>query len=547
MRDLLTAEQVADALGITGARVRQLVVENKLPAPTGYGPKANLWQRSELEAYRVRLAAGKGRVTGQASLLADATDPLRRTRDAVFKPLANRDFHAHVRVWEGAAPEGFRRVVVVSRPVDNGYPDAFIEEIVASVDKEFLNGKGSSAVWFEAYMNPYYGHPFELSNLVMSHGRVDRRAFHRSPYSDPIWIGEDLNDLDRMTGTRVEWWPPRGYTLDSIARWQRDGGQITVVDDRYNLLKLAAAVEILRRVNPSSPEYDVVHGILRAIAPEMSFRDAAPTSDWNNGTATSDESVKWPATMAARLVPARLDEEQRDLMKNVLAGDLTADADQVLEDVRLWLQRVDEFGGPDADGNLAGALITVIATLDPELSLDPWLDGAVPRRFQIIGDTDRRFLDSLTWITGPDIDRVRRRLHRELGDRAQVTYATLPGSKVQVARMVDRDEFAIMWPAAGPWDVTEDTFFVGDLSEGDRPVYLERDGAIVGLVNLSPHHFRDWIWGYRGGVDGLAGAIIHHIRDSLPDADVDSDFVENALTHSRTIALRLHTRDLLRG
>ena len=169
----------------------------------------------------------------------------------------------------------------------------------------------------------------------------------------------------------------------------------------------------------------------------------------------------------------------------------------------------------------------------------------VPRVFDIAGPTDKKFLDGLTWVTGKDIDRSRRQLHHELGVEGEIEYATA-FEKHLVARKPGDDAFAVMWPTRGDTILSDDCSLVGDRSTGDRPVYIEEDGMLVGFLDLGPHHFRDWNWGYPGGVDSLASAIIHHLRDGHPGGEFPRGWIEDFLGYAIEPSMRLDIIDILR-
>lgn len=59
-RELLTTEEVADELDVTPGRVRQLVRDGQLQ-PEDYTPRAHLFRREVVEAYKVAPKPRRGR------------------------------------------------------------------------------------------------------------------------------------------------------------------------------------------------------------------------------------------------------------------------------------------------------------------------------------------------------------------------------------------------------------------------------------------------------------------------------------------------------
>lgn len=545
----MTADQVGEILHVTAARVRQLAAERKIPRPLTFGPRANLWQRSAIEICQTRLASPRKQTTRQSGLLDDVTAPLHRTNDVIL-PLDIRgaSSEVHVRIWQGDAMEGQRTVVVMSRPIGHPYADVNIERIVETIDDQFLAGRGGHALWFEAYLDEAGGRGprFSLANVVFVHGRPERRSWNSSRYQSPVWIEHEIAEIDRVTGTAVEWWPPAAYTAAEIVRWQRDGDLLTVEDDRYELVPLEQALRTLRRIGPDDDQYDLAQHAITYIASDMADKDQLYDLPWDDGT-VSPNAEAWPTRFAARLIPHRLDDEARDLVFTIGRGNAAADLDiQALnDDLLAWLRNVDEFGDK-SNLQLAAAARTILLTLERnEDELSEPAQDPVPRLFDIAGPNDRKFLEALTWVTGEDIDRDRRQLHHEIGVSEDIEYATAPGGNL-VARSPGGDVFVVMWPTRGDTALTATRSLIGDRSTGDRPIYVEEDGKVVGLLNLGPHHFRDWTWGYPSGVDSLASAIIHHVNDEHPSAQVPRAWIEDLLGYSTDPSLRIEIGDILR-
>ena len=547
--DFVTADQVGEMLHVTAARVRQLADERKIPRSLAFGPRANLWQRSAIEVCQSRLSSPRTQMTGQSGLLEDATAPLQRTTDVVF-PLNIRGgtSEVHARIWKGDATEGRRIVVVMSRPIDHPYADVNIERIIETIDDRFLDGRGRDALWFEAYLDEAGGRDprFSLANVVLAYGRPDKRSWNRSRYQKPVWIEQEITEIDRVTGTSVEWWPPAAYRSSEILRWQRDGGFLTVEDDRYELAPLEQALTTLRRINSDEDRYDLAQRAIVYIASDMAIKDQLYGLSWEDGTISAN-AEEWPTRFAARLIPHRLDDEARELVLTISGGNAihNLDLDALNDDLLAWLRDVDEFGDK-TNSDCATAARTVLEVLERNdegvstSALDP-----VPRIFDIAGPNDRKFLDGLTWVTGEDIDRGRRQLHHEIGGSEQILYATATGGHL-VARSPGGNVFAVMWPIIGDSVLSDTGSLVGDRSTGDRPIYIEEEGKIIGLLNLGPHHFRDWNWGYPGGVDSLASAIIHHIRDDHPAATVPRGWIEDVLGYATEPSIRIQISDILR-
>jgi predicted DNA-binding transcriptional regulator AlpA len=550
MRDeYMTADQVGDALSVNAARVRQLADERKIPRPISLGPRANLWQRSAIEVCRTRMSSSRARLTGQSALLEDATSPLQRTNDVLF-PLNFRGStsEVHARIWRGESTEGYRIAVVLSRPIDHPYSDAHIERIVEMIDDRYLSGRGSEAIWFEAYLSEFGGREpqFSLSNLVLSYGRHEVKSWNSGRYRAPVWIEQDVSEIDRISGTNVEWWPPAAYRTEEILRWQRDGGFLTSEIDRYDLEPLERAVAALRGIPSDAPWYEVAQKAIVYIAPDMAVRDQLYGLPWDDGTRPANQEGA-PARFAARLTPRHLNDDLRELVMTISKGSAPEELDlSVLNnELWLWMKEVDEFS-EQSNLELSAALRTVLEVMEQrgEGAMRSPMDP-IPRVFEIAGQCDESFLASLTWVTGEDIDRGRRELHRELGESEQVEYATA-FDEYLVARIPGEKVFAVMWPTHSDLALSEERSLVGDHSVGDRPVYVEEGGRIIGLLALGPHHFRDWNWGYPGGVDDLAGAIMHHALESHPGTKIPRDWIEDFLGYAVGPSMRIEMNDILR-
>jgi predicted DNA-binding transcriptional regulator AlpA len=265
---------VADELGVSPMRIRQMVNEGKLPEPTNLGTRFYVWHRADV-------AAVKAQQTGQASspasgLLRPPAQRLTRVRDELLHVEVWREpLPVHLRVWHGPAPEGRRTVVLLGGASVN----AHLEEIVRAA-AGLLPVSPREAVWF-GYRPGDELRPQEVDNLIWrptsddedrtpsAGGRVRhffrrtapvRRADQVPRYHRPA----SLPEVERIVGSPVEAYPGPAYTPETIEAWQRTGRQVEVVRDSIAFESLLTAATTLHWITPSIHDVERL-GVLNAV------------------------------------------------------------------------------------------------------------------------------------------------------------------------------------------------------------------------------------------------------------------------------------------
>jgi hypothetical protein len=557
--EYLTAQELGERLGVTAARVRQLVDERKLPEPTSFGTRANLWHRSALDAIK---SAGSGApITRQASLLDAAAAPLRQTTDALayFPRGGSEPWQIHVRIFAGDAPEGQRTVVILSRPYDRGYADSFIEQIVEMVDDKYLDGRGLNAVWVEAYLNEDYSVTYEAQNLILAStkhlSRRERREMFDDDtrYSKPIWAPLALNDLDALIGKQLEWWPPVAYTAANIQRWQRHRTQLEVPYDPHELDATTRAFHLLRAT--AGERARIAQTAAATLAARALQIDAGHQGQTDDGTMRPERAGEWPSRWAARLKHRRLTDDERnqlDLMREQAKSTFESSAAlaEAVNALHQWLDEIDEFSdNPDPD--LADAVERAASHLTGHLqhSGDEGRMAAYPksfpRVFTSIGKYDKRYLDSVLWDNSDVESRETRQLAEELEEH-EIDYGRDIVNNT-VARVRNTPRFAVMWPTFPIGSIDDRARIVADGDVGDRPVYIELDDHLVGVLAAHPEQQHDGRnFGYSGGGPATLAIDIAWHFSRLDQIAPPMEWIEDQVDHSDENELSVSVAELRR-
>lgn len=578
--ELVTVSQFAERLGVSTARMRQLVDEGKVPAPERPGAKASVWRESVVNAV---LEARGGGVSVHAALAPAAVLPLRRVFDGLieFEPYPQRQAaEAHVRIWEPSGPDGVT-VVVLGALHGTGGVTHRVEAIAETVRGQLLGPEvdPEQIAWFEYYPGRGLIGRDEVNSVVFRLGKPARRhsGWLRSrpadpvvaPLVDPSWYRCGLAPLERVVGAPVECYPKPAYIRPVIEAWQRGGGRevIEYEHDEYGVHTMMANVRVLDAAPAPAEASGLADDLCHVLVTETAvFLGARPSEQ--PYTDTADKKV-----FAAHLVPTRLTIPEQELFdryqRHTIAGYLPATADDVvkveplLTRARHWMANV----GPDSDTpqpELHAAITAATSTLATRLGhVDPGfelrnLPTVEPQIFNVVGPHDKAYLQQVRWSDQAGSGQRRKRLARELTNDAapQLQYGVDLDGRL-VAYLEDPvyggpPRFAVEWPTLKPpvGRLSDDLVLVADGAPGDRPVYL-RDA--VGTLRPMPATFTSiiggWNFGYGGGGPGT---LVHSISwlieasDQLAEDQVPREWIEDQVRHSSQESLTISIADLRR-
>lgn len=551
----LTASDVAARLGVSVARVRQLVDERKLAEPRKYGTRASLWDIADVRTFQV--VAGGGAITGQASLVTTAMAPLTRTHDVVipvFRPSArSAAWLAHVRVWEGTVEGDPRIVVILARTQDSPYADARIEEIVETVDNRLLGGRGRDAIWVETYLSDTRDRSFEAANLVLTLTdtltRSERRdlLWKKRRYANPIWVPMALHSVDALVGEPVEWWPHGTYSPKSIEAWHRTKTTVEVSPVGTQLQELHVDGHILLDAAAEIGDRDdvVAQAVTHAEA-IAAHRAVEPRHcEWDDGTRPpADYAGEWPTRFAAVLTP------YTPASNDLVALPSLHALERVVDLFQEWIEGlpVDSLAASAAADRVLDLLQTQL--WEHEDATAGAADGAI-RTFAAAGDLDRNYLAQID--TSPGLSSV-----SELGARiaaltdTSVQYGVDPFGNA-VAFSDGGEYFAVRWPThpSSPFPPGGELVSSGVLPDEvavDRPVYVQVDGRITGLLACDPESARlGWSFGYHGSSPlALAADMSRHLTYTQPGVRAPDAWLLDQIQHSDATLLRIRVDDILR-
>jgi len=584
--EFVTAQQAADILKVSAARVRQMPDEGKLPDPIHLGPKANVWLRADVERLAAYSQSG-ATFTAVAELLEPAATPLDRIYDGFIDYPSNfRDelLRLHVRAWRGAAPDGERAVVVLGALSDRlDLVTANLCEIAAIVDREILAGRGGQATWFMYYAGAGAGSTRDqgFENVILEvnspaprfadrwllplFSRPGTRSSSeadsgRGRFDNPHWRSSDIAELERIVGDRVECFPEPAYTETTVNRYLRAGRQTVEVEHDVTFeAQLMGTLARLEAVPMSDPFSRTARLVCPAIASEITTRAESndPSVRWWDGTTPAHGFKRdpWPTLFAARLVPVQRGRRQEEMLSRYEVDrqwpwneERIQQERQLLRDLRLWLEDVDEYGD-HADTGLAEAVEQATQIVEHWLRVaDERALAAdvypthIPRRFRVAGECDRRYLGSITWKSAPVETRAARLLREHIhGDDLRY------GFDVDGQLIIDSPEqeaFVAHWPIVTPENpYPAGSFIIADGAIGSRPVYVEEpDGTLRALPRQPSMIATDWNFGYSGsGPGSLVEAIMRTFaqtegvdRQHLPYA-----WLDDQIRHSDEDSLRI--------
>lgn len=552
--EFITAQQAADILKVSAARVRQLPDEGKLPQPVHLGPKATVYLRADVERLAAYSQSGKT-FTSVAALLTPADRPIDRIYDGFIDyPSSHRSefLRLHVRAWRGVAADGDRLVVVLGALSDRlDLVAANVCQIAEIVDREILSGQGDHAAWFMYYSGS--GSLAErdqgFENIILEvnspsarlgvdrwklpfftrSGRGASVEYHSDSrrFANEHWRASDIRELERVVGDRVECYPEPAYTEMNVNRYLRAGRQMIEVEHDVTFeAQLMGTLARLEAVPMSDPFSRTARQVCAAIASEITTRAESndPAVRWWDGTTPAHGFKRdpWPTLFAARLVPVQRGRMQQEMLSRYEVDrewpwneERIEQEHQLLRDLRLWLEDVDEYGD-HADPGLAEAVEQATQIVEHWLRVaDERALAAdvhpthIPRRFRVAGECDRRYLESIAWKTTPVETREARLLLEHIhGD--DLRYGLDHDGRLVIDSPV-QEVFVVHWPVvapARPYPVG--SFIVADGAIGSRPVYVEEpDGRLRALPRQPSMIATDWNFGYSGsGPGSLVEAIM---------------------------------------
>lgn len=584
--DVMSAAQVASLLGVTAARVRQLVQEEKLPAPQILGQRTQVWRRADVEAIATTLR-DEGAVTAVSRLLAPAATALTRTFDDVLEyptPWGPAG-HAHVRIFTGPAPEGERTVVVVGELSEEVISvHQHMGTIAQLVDERLIGVRGVTAAWFEYYPHlPFGSSPEHHVDNVLLH--VEEPTTRQLPnwrrreaapaqgrrYTSPSWSPSSVTEVERLIGAPLEVYPDEAYVPETIARWQRAGAAVPFTIDPDQLRSRFAALETLEQV----PADALRHPAALAACPEiadtltLSLDLAAHSQSTRTDGTTPKRSLSqdeaWPTVFAAYLepyAPGPLDQQRlASHMSSSTArkreGHALAD---LLHQLLLWELETGQYADTPQP-RLHAAVTTAADVVRFQLSQNA--PEHLPRRralhqprlFEVIGEHDQSYLDSIGFIDDgqtPLYRMLRATLPTDPDAAYHYRYGRDPWNRAVAhahPEASDRQAWmAIDWPGTPPRNIPPGTHLVADGQAGSRPVYLQHPDGRLDLLPRG-HSSNDWNFGYGGGGPGaLVDAITHAIADyaHLDVEDLPRAWIDDQVCYSSQDQLRISIDDLLR-
>lgn len=594
----MSVQDVANVLGVSAPRIRQLVKEKKLPEPTKFGERASLWSRSDVEALRFT-QDGEGVVSERTSLMPTPTGPLPRVVDDVFTSNRKRwgggHFQVHVRIFQGPVDGVNRTVVIVSELPEGGSITNWIETAANEITARYLRGNTHAVTWIQTHFRGFTGHDYayqvqnvtmRLVNEELPHSGVQGflekfTTFGRNPtmnsdhpvgYHDPAWHPCSIEEVHRILGQSIEWYPLEGYSLREIEQWQRTGRPRVVEVDPLGLKPVIDALEAMSRTprtNSYSKAARRVCPILANIAMIKDADDGRMTRQDSAGTFLKErENYMVTAGItqsAAKLVPYRLVGDDSALVARHATGPLTLPwelevsemADLYLE-MRAWKDETDKYS-VGHDESLHDHITTILGWLifpavreELDARQDIYPLGHI-RGFDIAGPWDRAYVDSVDFSMKIDpANRIFRMMREQVDDGLfqTIRFGYDPfGNLVAHNNDPEWNTFWVYWPTI-PKPIPLDGQIVADGQTGDRPAYVAKNGGIVGLLPQFPeHHHNGWNFGYGGGGPGrLAADIIEAIKwqEKLPRESMPWRWVDDAVCHSDKALLTVNIADIMR-
>jgi predicted DNA-binding transcriptional regulator AlpA len=555
---LLSTNQVAEALGVSPARVRQLHGEGLLPPPIDLGARVGAWHWTDIAVIK---AQRDGATTSPlASLLTTADQPLTRIREQMIQVEAmSGPRPVHLRVWQCDTAEGERTVALLGS-LDHGVDvvgqlDACVETTAA-----LLRRPAEAITWFvyRPYVE-YHMHRQQVEHLIVGPSPTDVEGRGRGPWvrlaraarqprgavERPMrWRrASTLGEVERLIGGRIEAYPGPAYRPEIVEDWQRRRRTIEVTLDTIYFEEFLRAITNLQWVTTETRDpqrLDDIRLAMWLMADEVRNRLDLERRNFDDGTAQhtapNAPAAYWPGTWAARLVLPRPDQAEQDLLDQYPTefripkapaehGELRG----LLARLRSWAEDVDPYSGRH-DPALFTALSTAtnllgfyLGVYDEQFRENDHPDTA-PALYMVGGQHDRAYLRSVTWLDRPPKrERAYHRLRAELGleESPRLRYGHDARGALVIHDPADvpdspwSERYATEWPLRPPAEgIPAGSEIVADAGRGDRPAYiLEPGGRITPLPKVPDRVHSQWSFGYSGGGPGaLAYAITSAIR-----------------------------------
>lgn len=490
---------------------------------------------------------------------------------------------AHVRVWEGGEQDPTRLVVLLGSLHDGIGVEPFVEDMVGHLDRTVLHGRAREAVWCLYYPKSGIMPDHSVRNVVV------RFAGHYAPTGetrpDPArpwwrrwldwvqdraavgpdvqaaqWLPSSLTELEHVLGETVECYPPVAYTRETVAAFAADPDRVhEVTHDSIYSRPLLDALAFFDAV-PAEHQYSAAATractmLADAVRERWSILDRSP---WDDGTQPYSRADAWPTAFAARVVPPELTSADTVLLQRYGDPfDVGTDPEQwarlrrLLGQLRLWREdSAADADAPDEPAHVATAtadnlLSVYLRAVSPEFAADDHPDFRL-RRFDVVGDCDRRYLAGVDWSPGADETsaRYRRLRQRFLTDeQPRVVFGTDPWQHLVAYSPGPPDEtrapasFCVEWPLRPPAEpISAACLIVADGDTGDRPVYLELpDGRLAPLPDRPDHHLSGWNFGYSGEGPGAVESAIMSLftrTEALDPAEFPGQWLEEQVCRS---------------
>lgn len=545
-REYLSIEAVVKQTGLSQSRIRQREEAGTFPARISFGPRAGLWLRDQVRAWK--RAQENPTTTPQVSTTPRRQQPLERIVDEVARIPAWRlreDGEYHVRVFARERGSLEDAVVVLSKLPGSPGPSVTnaAEEIMTWVDSEYLAGAGASALWFDTYTMEGSYRAF-VRNIVAT--KQDGK------FVDPIWPPTQISDVDKVLGFPLEWYPTQAHTRDTIRRWKSTGERtVDVVHDRFKQGDLLQALQYLHDLPESHPRRKAAS----ELAPLVAYRfHTIESLQLPETLSPRDDAEEFPTRFAARLVPYTPTPQMRRILEQYpeRVEDGEAVARLLHDELRDWIESVDRYSdAPDP---------TVFHHLEQVLPAVTWLardlaESYFPERnptqvFIMTGKWDERFIDAIE--EHPEYaDRREGRMLREQLIPDALRYGRAPGGHIVAWGELDVEtktiSMGIIWPTE-PKPFPSHATLVASGDSGDRPVYIAIGDTIVDLLSRSSQ-FNGWNFGYGGGGPGqLEHDIIRQLaaHTGLPYERMPRAWIEDQVEHSSKDVLEIRIEDAIR-
>ncbi|MCW2901982.1 MAG: hypothetical protein JWO67_4247 [Streptosporangiaceae bacterium] len=581
--ELLTTQGVAEELGVSSARIRQMISEGKLPPPTNLGARFHVWHRADIEFVRAQLA-GEAPSTASGVLRPPLRELPRTVEEILEVPVRWSSFvvSVHVRVWHGPASEGMRTVVMLGELHDGASVYAYRAEVMAAV-APLLPVPVHDAVWFLYHPGTGLGHGAQqLDNLILTPHRSDmdtsaqvagrvRHFFRRAEAQVSAPVVAQLRpvsiaEVERVVGAPVEAYPESTYTRRTIEEWTRTGRIVEVEHDVIGYRSLGSAARTLHSTieattNPARRE--TLTAAVHLLVDEIRNREAATDlQQWQDGTTPEygQPDENWPTTWAARLVRPQVSAADQTLIDTYPtpftippSPDEHGPLHELLSKLRGWAREMDRYADHPQEKlhralqRPADLLAFYIGAYDRTFR-ERDHPASTPRLEAVAGRWDRAYLAALTPVHiekdsdgGSDTDREHARSYRilreKLGDwvedPALLGQGLDPDGRLvlhypapDTATSARRGErwFAVEWPLLPPTTpVPPGTRIVADPDLGDRPVYLVDPSGRMNLLPADPGARLHGEWNFGGNGEGV-GALTDAITSAFSRADgIDRD------------------------